>query len=90
MLPVSASNLRAMQKWQVYLNGPVYLGGSYIACLVEGTADPFNNVHKDLISPATICALGVQHRLDDACRPLVDRVEQRRSCCFPLHRSVDV
>ena len=46
---------------QVYLNGTIDLGGCDIASLVEGAADPLNNVHKDLIAAATIGALCVQH-----------------------------
>lgn len=68
-----------------HLDGSIYLRGSDIACLVEGAADPFNNVYKDLVSSATISALSVQHRLDDTCRAFANCVEKRRRCCLPLH-----
>ena len=73
----------------VYLDGPVYLRGSDIACLIEGAADPFDNVYKDLISPATVCPLSVQYRLDDTCGAFANCAEERRGC-FPLHIRWDV
>ncbi len=73
------------QQAYVHLDGPIYLRGSNIACLIEGAADPFNDVYKDLVSSATVCALGVQHRLDDTGRAFANCVEERRGCCFPLH-----
>lgn len=74
-----------VQAADAHLDGSIYLRGSDIACLVEGAADPFNDVYKDLISSATISTLSVQHRLDDTCRAFANCVEKRRRCCLPLH-----
>lgn len=68
-----------------HLYGSIYLRGSDIACLVEGAADPFNDVYKDLISPAAISPLSIQHRLDDTCGAFANCIEKRRRCCLPLH-----